>query len=530
VIFFLACTAPVPDSSPAQLSDTIQDETSQIEPSEIPDSHPPQGLVLNEIQARNDSTIMDAALAFNDWIELYNSGDEEIALNRVTISDESGQSWRGPAETLKPSEWRLLWSNEGGLPFGINNDGDQLELAIDGVVIDRIATGMVDGDTSWARYPDGGSWAYTARPTPGYTNGSNPGESTDPSDQLFGVDTVHDLHIWLSDDSWAALNDDHYTDVEASLAFRGAWFDRVGFAKKSTVGSNRDFDGKAAFKIDLDEYDENRLRGKQKLVLNNMVQDPTYVAEYLSYQVFRTAGVPAPRVGYVRLYINDEDWGLYALVEAIDKDFLARWFSDNSGDLYEGAYGIDLESGELDDFEHDEGNSTELTNLEAVVTVLDAGATEENLSELRTHIDMDQFITNMAVEVNLLHWDGYTTANNYRLYHNPDDDLFSIIPWGTDQTFIDNWYGLYSGYGRLMTFCMAIPSCVADYETAVLDVADIIDSLALDASMDAARAALAEDIASDPRAEHSETTQDDYLTTMRNTILTWPSSLQESLQ
>ena len=80
----------------------------------------------------------------------------------------------------------------------------------------------------------------------------------------------------------------------------------------------------------------NAFTGLRRIILNNGVQDPTFLHEYLGYSVFRDAGVPAPRVGYATMHVNGEPYGLYLVVEAITQDFLGRWFENTKGNLYEG--------------------------------------------------------------------------------------------------------------------------------------------------------------------------------------------------
>ena len=385
----------------------------------------------------------------------------------------------------------------------------------------------MDSDTAWARYPDGGTWALTARPTPGWTNGSHPGLSTDPSDDLFQTDTITPIDLWITDAEWRSLEGDHYTYIEASMAMGPAWFERVGFRKKATVGSNRTLDQKAAFKLDLNRFDDHRIGGQKMLTLNSMVQDPTYVAEHLAYSVFREADIPAPRVGYVRLSINGEDWGLYALIESVDDTFLARWYADNTGNLYEGAYGVDLEDGEIEDFEYDEGaDPTDRSDLEAVADVLEGTASDADIAALEELVDLDQFLLNMGIEAVIMHWDGYTTANNYRLYHDPRTDRFQILPWGTDQTFIDEYYTAYGGYGLMFTFCLSNADCRTRYGDALLEAADLVDSLPLADELARVRDVLADDIATDPRAEHSSTTQTSYLDTTLHHISARPNVIR----
>lgn len=524
----MACTAP-----PEILTDPPPDtghftETVPQTDTGSPIFAAPPKVVINEVQTDNDATTMNDSMAFVDWIELFNASNEPVDLSRLQISDGAGDRWEGGEGMLEPGAYLLLWADS-DLPFGLSVNGERLALLIDGVVVDRIATGEMSADTAWARYPDGQIWAYTARPTPGWSNGSHPGDSTDPTDAIFQTDDILTVDLWITDDQWAALEADNYSYVQASMAFGPAWFSTVGFRKKATVGSNRDLSSKAAFKIDLNRFADHSIAGLEKLTLNSMVQDPTYVAEHLAYSVYRTAGIPAPRIGYVRLFINGDDRGLYALVESVDENFLARWFPSGDGVLYEGAYGTDLVAAEIDDFELDEGE-TDRSDLAAVAEILAGPAGDAEMLALEQLVDVDSFVVNMAIEAGILHWDGYTTANNYRLYNNPTDGRLVMLPWGTDQTFISSGYAPYTGGGVLMSFCMRNTDCRERYSNALRDVADLMDSLSLHDERMAVRSMLEADIATDPHAEHSAETQDAYLSAMDACIANCPQMLRDAAQ
>jgi hypothetical protein len=490
-------------------------------------------LRLNEVQAVNDSTVMDAAYAFPDWVELYNAGDVAIALADVTLTDgELG--WTGGAGTIAPGGRLLLWADGGDgadhLPFALDADGEHLELAVGGVVSDRLATGEMRGDTAWARYPDGGAWAFTARPTPDATNGSDPGRSIDPTDQMFPADRLLHFDLTLPESSMASLGYDPYGEVEGSLAWGPAWFPKVGVRLKGVYGSLRTLAGKAAFKIDLNAFADHRLRGLETLTFNNMVQDPSYVHETLAYAFFRSLGLPAPRTAWMRLTVNGEDWGLYLHVESVDDTFLARWWADPTGRLYEGAYGVDFTPGEEDSFEYDEGPEIEdRSDLYAVSAILDGEPTDAALAELETHVDMDQILQELAVEALLLHWDGYTTANNYRVYDDPDTGRFQMIPWGTDQTFHDERYGPYDGYGELLVFCLQNAGCSARYDAALLDVADAFEGADLATELDADEAFLVDEIATDVRGEQSADTIAAWIESTRAEIIAGPDRVRAAV-
>jgi hypothetical protein len=72
-------------------------------------------------------------------------------------------------------------------------------------------------------------------------------------------------------------------------------------------------------------------------------------------------------------------------------------------------------------------------------------------------------------------WDNYVTANNYRVYRNPQSGLWAFIPTGTDQTFGSN-DGWYDGQGLLLRRCLADPACRTAWENALLDVALVVSA------------------------------------------------------
>ncbi len=525
MFWLLACTSP----SPLPASEPWW-EPPATEATNATDTHLPD-LVLNEVQTDNESTVMTPAGEFSDWLELFNRGEDTVDLGRVTLVDDDGDAASVGSGSLGPAEHLLLWADGeeslGHLPFSLDADGTTLELRVDGQQVDRLTTGPLDGDTVWGRYPNGGSWAPSVRPTPGGTNGNTPSASLDPSDHLFGIDRLHRIDITIPDSSWAGLEASAYDEQPGSFGFEGAWFDPISVRIKGQLGSLRTLDQKAALKVDLDDYDHHRLRGQETVTLNNMVQDPSFVHEYLTYTLYRALDLPAPRVGWTELFVNGELWGLYLLLETADDQFLARWFQDPTGHLFEAAYGVDFYLGHEDSFEYDEGpDETDRSDLTALAEVLDGPWDEGTLAVVESHVDMDRFVRLMAVEAVTLHWDGYTTANNYRLYHDPQTDLFTVLPWGCDQTWVDYWYMPYSGYGRLFQFCMAVESCRARYSADLIHVADTLDSLDLESVLDPISAWLAAAIEADPRKEVSLDDVAAELEATRQTLQDWPDEVR----
>jgi hypothetical protein len=515
-----------PGEPPAETADT----TDTRDTGTITSSGTGGEVIINEVQPKNDSTWQDESGALPDWVELLNVSDETVDLARVTLTEPGGIVWRGSG-TLEPGEHTLVLCETGAnpLPFSLSNEGGTISLALDGAEGDVVTWGDLPGDTSGARFPDGGAFAITGRPTPGETNGTDPG-ITDPSEDIFQTEWVHEVRVELPDASLESLEDDGSDEVIGSITFEGITFPAVSVRIKGGSGSLTEWDEKPALKIDLDDYAQHRLRGLEKLTLNNVWQDPTAMHEWLSYEQLRTQGLPAPRVGYAWLVVNGEDYGLFTWVESVDDQFLERWFADPTGNLYEGSYGTDLSPGSELDFEYDEGaDPDDRSDLTRVIDVLTGTPDEAGIAALKEVVDLDEVLAVLAWEAAAVHFDGYSQANNYRLYHDPTSDRFALLPWGTDRTYEEDRYGVWDGLGLMFRFCIENDACRSDYERAIEAAATHMEGLDLQGEMDRLDEWLAPWIDDDDRLHWDGGDHEDAMDAARDFIAARPALLRDSL-
>jgi hypothetical protein len=493
-------------------------------------------VTINEVVAKNESTWAGDAATWPDWVELYNASAEVVPLSDLSLRDRSDLPWVGGEGELGPGE-RLVLSADGVLdadglhtPFALDADGERLVLSVRGQVADRVALGTLPADVAFARFPDGGDWAPTSRTTPDEPNPDTPDPDLDLSHLAFQIDEVLPFDIQLTAAAISSLRASRLTWVQGGLFVpEGDWGD-VDVRLKAYVGSARTIDQKCAFKVDLNDYHGREWHGLRGLTLNNMVQDYTYVHEWAAYELYRAMGVPAPRVGYARVAVNGTDYGLYLLLESIDEEFLTRWFGDPTGNLYEGEYGVDLYDSHVGSFDFKGGDGvTDRSDLQELVDILDDGATEANYVRVQEVMDMDEFLANMAVEALAMHWDGYSTANNYRLYKDPTSGLFQIIPWGTDQTFINAYFNPWTGRGRLFQWCLSIGSCSERYDEILLEATWTMDALALGDRVEELEAWLRDDIDTDSRREFDLSTHDYYLAYTISNMDSYPQTVRDQL-
>lgn len=235
-----------------------------------------------------------------------------------------------------------------------------------------------------------------------------------------------------------------FHEYPARATIDGELFAQVSVKKKGFLGSLSQV--KPGLKIDLDDFDpEGAWHGLDKLTLNNVPQDPSYLRSCLSYSVFDAAGALAPRCSFAHVVINGEDKGVYLHVETISRGFLKRRFADGSGNLYEGT---------LSDFTDDwDGTFEKETNTDALdapeVQALVNALDDDDaifLFNVEQVLDLDQFFSFWASEVVVAHWDGYSgNQNNFFLYGDPSSGKSHFVAWGADGTLLPSVLGYQGG-------------------------------------------------------------------------------------
>lgn len=160
----------------------------------------------------------------------------------------------------------------------------------------------------------------------------------DYESKLFDISSVHTIEIVMED--WDEFienctSEEYYacTVVIDNESYKNVAIRAKGNTSLTQVqsyGNNR-----YSFKIEFDHYDSSTTYyGLDKLCLNNIIQDNTYMKDYLTYQMMGAFGVASPLCSYVDISVNGENWGLYLAVEGIEESFLQRNYGNNYGEVY----------------------------------------------------------------------------------------------------------------------------------------------------------------------------------------------------
>jgi hypothetical protein len=257
-----------------------------------------------------------------------------------------------------------------------------------------------------------------------------------PGDDIFKDLVIPRLEVEMSADAYRSLQQNPRRYIHATIKEGGKVYTNVAVHLKGGPGSFRNINDQGsppAFTVNFEHFGgAEKFHGLKKIHLNNSVQDRTFLSEKISRELFEAAGVPAPRAGNVEVSLNGEQLGMFVLLEGVNKQFLKRYFKNTSGNIYDGHSGTDV----TDDLPTNDGDDPkDKSRLKALARAARERNLDKRLAALEQTLDLDRFLTFVALEMILWHWDGYTIGrNNYRIFHDKDADKMVFFPHGLDQT------------------------------------------------------------------------------------------------
>ncbi|MDF2663030.1 MAG: spore coat protein CotH [Paenibacillus sp.] len=266
------------------------------------------------------------------------------------------------------------------------------------------------------------------------------GQNREANEYVFPPNKVIDVKITIDEADFQDMLDNPLQEEykPADIEYNGTTIRNVGIRTKGNLTlrsvANTDSD-RYSWKIQFDKYiDGQTLHGLTKINLNNNYADPTFMREYLTYELLEEMGVPTPGRSYVNVYVNGELRGFYLAVEQINEPYLTRHFGDAYGALYK----PDGEGSDLvwkgDDISLYSGLNLkpETSNGDVILDMLDE---LNNGTDYEKVIDVDSFLRYLAVSTVLVNMDSYqgNLKHNYYLYEQ--NGVFTMLPWDFNMSF-----------------------------------------------------------------------------------------------
>jgi hypothetical protein len=376
--------------------------------------------------------------------------------------------------------------------------------------------------------------------------------SVDGSAELYDPERLPRLDIELPPESLTALAQKPDAYVHGALRYGTERVADIGVRIKGE-GSLRTLQEKAAFKLKFDEFvSKQSFRGLRRMTLNNMVEDPSFLAERLAYHFFRELGLPAPRCNSALVYVNGEFFGVYANVETEDKTFLRRWFESDDGNLYEEGQ-VDFEPGKENAFDLETNEEkNDRSDLVALIAAVAGAKSESFVADVGAQLDMPHFLAFTAAEAAVNQWDMYAYTvfypNNFRIYREPAKQKFVMLPWGMDMSMkpyrdsgrphilpleLAREYDQPNAEitaGRMFRGCLASPTCRATYVQVVEQTATHYEGAQLEALAQKYHAQIEAQVEADPRKEYTSAQVLAGYESLLKVVRERPASLREAVR
>lgn len=152
---------------------------------------------------------------------------------------------------------------------------------------------------------------------------------------------IMSIQIIAEEAEWASMLENATAEeyIPATVIINGVTVENVGIRPKgnsslSTVAQD-DTTDRFSFKIEFDHYITGQTwLGLDKIVINNMQGDATYMKEYISYDIMSYIGVETPLYAFADISLNGETWGFYLAVECLEDSYTERVYGDDHGKLY----------------------------------------------------------------------------------------------------------------------------------------------------------------------------------------------------
>ena len=256
---------------------------------------------------------------------------------------------------------------------------------------------------------------------------------------LFAGRTVLRIQIEIPPEGMLDLsrrdgNNRHRPSALATVTDGERTYTNVAIHLKGGAGSYRPVDSNPGLTLEFAKNAPGQtFHGLKKFSLNNSVQDRTFLNEKICRDLFNLAGSPTPRAGFTAVQLNGRNLGIHVLIEGANKQFLRQHFENVHGNLYQ-THGNQEITGRLDVNSGDD--PTNNAGLHALVQAIREQDSTVRWRRLEETLDVNRFLTFMAMEVMVWHWDGYCmNQNNYRVFHDLGANKIVFIAHGMDQMF-----------------------------------------------------------------------------------------------
>jgi spore coat protein CotH len=284
---------------------------------------------------------------------------------------------------------------------------------------------------------------------------------------------IHEMSITLDANDWEGIRRQTLEGWRraSTVIYDGVRLDEVGVEAKGHVRSEP---GASVYymypnlHIDFSKYRRTQtLFGLRRFSLKSWCcDDNTLMVEKLALGLYADFGVPAMRTTFAKVTVNGQYIGLYRVIERARPEMIARYFDDNTGNLYQMQNTASRRSPteNLDAFAYNEDNpddpasympfpfapyrltgSPDGQDILALIRAVNQATPAAVRLAVSPLLDLNSLIDYLVVDMSMANTDGLVgyspfpprtyNQNNVVFYHDPTTNRFFLIPIDIDGAF-----------------------------------------------------------------------------------------------
>ena len=252
-------------------------------------------IVINEIMPDPMTGLRDEDDELSDWIELYNTTDQTVALGKYSLSDNENRplKWRFPENAvIEPHGYYVVFCSgkdrtvtPTGVPhtnFRISAESETLILAdSQGHVVDRVMLDNIPEDCSYGRNESGAMQIFQTA-TPGLPNNQIGFNQMDVNLRALNASGVYITEVMASNESVRTFSDGVYTDWIEIYNSSNQAFDLTGYGLSDSLTRGRKWQFPYGTVINPGEY--------KVILCDGHPEKSTLTELHANYKINRTEG------------------------------------------------------------------------------------------------------------------------------------------------------------------------------------------------------------------------------------------------
>ncbi len=243
-------------------------------------------------------------------------------------------------------------------------------------------------------------------------------------DELFAKD-IMDIKITMSGDDtflmWETPSEENYYNCDVAIndiPWKNCAIRVRG--KKNTEDVFESGSNKYSYKLDFNEYDnKNEFYKLDGMYLHNMIEDSSYIGQYISFKMMEKLGAKMPYYTLARVQINDEKTEWYFVTEEFNNS-LAKRITGKDGTvcLFEANNKLANLSNKDNSANYDVkyGEDGQESYIDSFIAVLNNPESTE--ADIEAVLDVESVLKAFAVNY---------VVGNYAGYQGPNPDNFYLL-------------------------------------------------------------------------------------------------------